>query len=65
MFKFNKASAPMREHTELEGVAGAALYLLSSLGTSCTGETHHVDGGFHAIGMPDESSTKEAAGVTE
>jgi enoyl-[acyl-carrier protein] reductase I len=65
MFKFNKAAAPMREHTELEGVAGAALYLLSSLGTSCTGETHHVDGGFHAIGMPDETSTKEAAGVTD
>jgi enoyl-[acyl-carrier protein] reductase I len=63
MFKFNKEAAPSRDHTELEGVAGAALYLLSSLGTSCTGETHHVDGGYHAIGMPDEASVKAIAGV--
>jgi len=42
------------------GVAGAALYLLSDLGLSCTGETHHVDGGFHAIGMPQEGPLKES-----
>lgn len=63
MFRFNKAASPMRDHTELTGIAGAALYLLSSLGASCTGETHHVDGGFHAIGMPDEASVKESVGV--
>ena len=63
MFKFNKATAAMQEHTELEGVAGAALYLLSSLGTSCTGETHHVDGGFHAIAMPQEAALKESLGI--
>ena len=39
------------------GVAGAALYLLSDLGKSCTGETHHVDAGFHIVGMPDLSDT--------
>ncbi|NNC37027.1 MAG: enoyl-ACP reductase [Acidimicrobiales bacterium] len=63
MFRFNKATAAMQDNTDLEGVAGAALYLLSSLGTSCTGETHHVDGGFHAIGMPQEKALKESLGI--
>jgi len=60
MFKFNKAASAMQDNTDPMGVAGAALYLLSDLGLSCTGETHHVDGGFHAIGMPKEAPLKEA-----
>jgi len=59
MFSFNRAASPLRENTDPKGVAGAALYLLSDLGTSCTGETHHVDGGFHIVGMPDEASLTE------
>jgi|TARA_R110000744_G_scaffold84678_3_gene165696 enoyl-[acyl-carrier protein] reductase I len=42
----------MKEDTKIEGVAGAALYLLSDLGQSCTAETLHVDAGFHAVGVP-------------
>ena len=52
-----RAWAPMKEDTDPAGVAGAALYLLSDLGKSCTGETHHVDAGFHIVGMPDLSDT--------
>ena len=63
MFRFNKAASALRDNTDLRGVAGAALYLLSDLGLSCTGETHHVDGGFHAIGMPQEDAMPEASGV--
>ena len=55
MFRFNKAASAMQDQTDRKGVAGAALYLLSNLGLSCTGETHHVDGGFHMIGMPQEA----------
>ena len=55
MFRFNKAASAMQDQTDRKGVAGAALYLLSDLGLSCTGETHHVDGGFHMIGMPQEA----------
>jgi enoyl-[acyl-carrier protein] reductase I len=58
MFRFNKAASAMQDHTDPKGVAGAALYLLSDLGLSCTGETHHVDGGFHAVGMPQEAALK-------
>ena len=54
MFRFNKAASALQDNTDPKGVAGAALYLLSDLGLSCTGEVHHVDGGFHAIGMPRE-----------
>jgi len=56
MFSFNRKASPLRDDTDPRGVAGAALYLLSDLGASCTGETHHVDGGFHIVGMPDESA---------
>ncbi|MEM9705185.1 MAG: enoyl-ACP reductase [Pseudomonadota bacterium] len=56
MFSFNRLAAPMRADTDPKGVAGAALYLLSDLGISCTGETHHVDAGFHIVGMPDETA---------
>ncbi len=53
-----KAWAPLKENTDPAGVAGAALYLLSDLGKSCTGETHHVDAGFHIVGMPEEADTE-------
>lgn len=60
MFRFNKAASALQDNTDPMGVAGAALYLLSDLGLSCTGETHHVDGGFHAIGMPQEGPLKDS-----
>ncbi|WP_300381652.1 enoyl-ACP reductase [Henriciella sp.] len=44
----------LKEDTRMEGVAGAALYLLSDLGHSIAGEVMHVDAGFHAVGVPDE-----------
>ena len=60
MFRFNKAASALQDNTDPMGVAGAALYLLSDLGLSCTGETHHVDGGFHAIGMPQETALRDS-----
>ena len=35
----------------LEQVGGAALYLLSDLAGGVTGEVHHVDSGYHTVGM--------------
>lgn len=43
----------LKEDTTVEGVAGCALWLLSDLGTSTTGEVIHVDAGFHIVGVPD------------
>jgi enoyl-[acyl-carrier protein] reductase I len=43
----------LKEDTSMEGVAGCALYLLSPLGRSITGEVIHVDAGFHVVGVPE------------
>ena len=44
----------LKEDTSMEGVAGCALYLLSALGRSVTGEVIHVDAGFHIVGVPEQ-----------
>jgi enoyl-[acyl-carrier protein] reductase I len=45
----------LKEDTKMEGVAGAALYLLSDIGQSIAGEVMHVDAGFHVVGVPEPS----------
>jgi enoyl-[acyl-carrier protein] reductase I len=52
IFRFAQANAPLRRPVALEDLGGAALYLLSDLSASVTGEVHHVDSGYHAIAMP-------------
>ncbi len=32
-------------------MGGAGLYLLSDLSAGVTGEVHHVDSGYHVVGM--------------
>lgn len=49
LLKINEARAPMRRNTSLEDVGRAGLYLCSHLSSGVTGETHHVDGGYHSI----------------
>ena len=53
MLSQGRAFSALKEDTSMEGVAGAALWLLSDLGFSTTGEVVHVDAGFHMIGLPD------------
>ncbi len=52
VYKFSRDTAPLRRSIELDDVGGAALYLLSGLSAGVTGEVHHVDAGYHVIGMP-------------
>jgi enoyl-[acyl-carrier protein] reductase I len=54
MLAQGRAWSALREDTSIEGIAGCALWLLSDLGRSTTGEVVHVDAGFHMIGLPDE-----------
>ncbi len=54
MIAQGRAFSALKEDTSVEGVAGCALWLLSDLGRSTTGEVIHVDAGFHMIGMPDD-----------
>ena len=50
MLKHHEATAPLRRLTSQDDVAGAALYLLSSLGSGTTGEVLNVDTGAHLLG---------------
>jgi enoyl-[acyl-carrier protein] reductase I len=51
MLKWNEENAPLRRNVTIEEVGNSALYLLSDLGSGVSGENHHVDGGYNAIGM--------------
>lgn len=44
----------LKEDTSMEGIAGCALWLLSDLGRSTTGEVVHVDAGFHVVALPED-----------
>ncbi len=51
IMKWNKYNSPLERNVELEDVGGAGLYMLSDLSKGVTGEVHHVDCGFHTVGM--------------
>ena len=51
ILKWNEYNSPLRRTVTIDDVGGAALYLLSDLGRSVTGEVHHVDCGYHVVGM--------------
>ena len=51
ILKWNEHNAPLRRNVTLDDVGGAGLYMLSDLSTGVTGEVHHVDSGYHIVGM--------------
>jgi enoyl-[acyl-carrier protein] reductase I len=51
ILKWNEFNSPLRRNVTIEDVGGSALYLLSDLASGVTGETHHVDAGYHVVGM--------------
>ncbi|ARJ68451.1 enoyl-[acyl-carrier-protein] reductase [Paracoccus contaminans] len=51
IMKWNELNSPLRRNVTTEDVGRSALYLLSDLGSGVTGETHHVDAGYHVVGM--------------
>ena len=51
ILKWNEYNSPMRRNVSIEDVGGAAMYLLSDLSRGVTGEVHHVDSGYHVVGM--------------
>jgi enoyl-[acyl-carrier protein] reductase I len=51
ILKWNQYNSPMQRNVGLEEVGGAGLYLVSPLSTGVSGEVHHVDCGYHIIGM--------------
>jgi enoyl-[acyl-carrier protein] reductase I len=51
ILKWNEYNAPLKRNTTIDDVGGAGLYLLSDLSKGVTGEVHHVDSGYHVVGM--------------
>jgi enoyl-[acyl-carrier protein] reductase I len=56
ILKWNEYNAPLRRNVTIEDVGGAGLYLLCDLSSGVTGETHHVDAGYHVVGMKQEDA---------
>jgi enoyl-[acyl-carrier protein] reductase I len=64
ILKWNELNSPMRRTVSIEEVGDTAVYLLSDLSRGVTGEIHHVDCGYHIVGMkhpeaPDISVLKD------
>jgi enoyl-[acyl-carrier protein] reductase I len=56
ILKWNELNAPLRRNVTIDDVGGAGLYLLSDLASGVTGEVHHVDAGYHVVGMKQEDA---------
>ena len=51
-FRHTEENAPLRTNATLETIGGTAVWLCSDYGAATTGETIHVDGGYHILGFP-------------
>ena len=51
ILKWNELNSPLHRNVTIEDVGKAGVYLLSDLGSGVTGEVHHVDCGYHVVGM--------------
>lgn len=56
ILKWNELNSPLRRNVTIDDVGGSALYLLSGLSSGVTGEVHHVDAGYHLVGMKQEDA---------
>ena len=64
VYKYTAEVTPLRRNMTIDDVGRTALYLLSDLSGAVTGETHHMDGGFSALGMTcPERMLKGSGGV--
>jgi len=51
LLKWTELHAPMRRNVTIEEVGDSGMYFLSDLSRGVTGEVHHVDSGYHIVGM--------------
>ncbi len=56
ILKWNEYNSPLRRTVSIEEVGDAGLYLLSDLSRAVTGCIHHVDSGYHVVGMKAEDA---------
>ncbi|QNT78047.1 enoyl-ACP reductase FabI [Entomobacter blattae] len=65
ILKWNQLNSPLGRNVSLDDVGGAGLYLLSSLSGGVTGEVHHVDNGYHLVGMKNPAAPDIALVLNE
>ncbi len=51
ILKWNEYNSPLRRTVTIDEVGDSGMYLLSNLSRGVTGEVHHVDAGYHVVGM--------------
>ncbi len=61
ILKWNELNAPLKRNVTIGDVGKSGLFLLSDLGSGVTGETLHVDSGYHTVGMLAVDSVEETA----
>jgi enoyl-[acyl-carrier protein] reductase I len=65
ILRWNEHNAPLRRSVSIEEVGEAGAYLLSDMSRGVTGEVHHVDAGYHIVGMKHPDAPDIGVGETE
>ena len=61
ILKWNELNSPLKRNVTIHEVGAAGLYLLSDLGGGVSGEVHHVDCGYHTVGMVAVDAAEEVS----
>lgn len=56
ILKWNEYNSPMGRNVSIEEIGNVGVYFISDLSSGVTGETHHVDAGYHVMGMKREDA---------
>jgi len=65
ILKWNEYNTPLRRNLTLEEVGKAGVYFLSDMSSGVTGEIHHVDAGYHIVGIKHPDAPDIAVGKTD
>lgn len=65
ILKWNELNSPLKRNVSQEEVGNTGVYLLSDLSSGVTGEIHHVDCGYHTVGMVAVDEAKNVANLLE
>ncbi|HEX5506942.1 MAG TPA: enoyl-ACP reductase FabI [Pseudolabrys sp.] len=62
ILRWNELNTPLRRNVTLEEVGQTGVYFLSDMSRGVTGEIHHVDAGYHIVGMKHPNAPDIAVG---
>lgn len=65
ILKWNELNAPMHRNVSMDDVGRSGLYLISDLSSGVTGEVHHVDCGYHVVGMMAPESAQDISDLLD